>query len=531
MPDIDVNFHIVAPVVSIVVAALIVLILDLVLPANRVRRPLPWISAGGIGLAGWYVYDLWQKSSIGSVPSWNVTAADVTSGWTAFLGAVISDRFGLFITIIVLLSALAAIGMSVRRREADVSGYYALVLFAAAGMILLATGTTLLTVFLGLELLSLALYVVVGFRRNDMRGKEGAFKYLVLGAVASGILLYGFALLYGATGSVWLAEFQSYWYAQGAAGMTTLFKIGLALSIIGFAFKMALVPFHAWAPDAYEGAPASVSGFMAVGTKAAALAGLIRILAVAVPVEQYAAILAPLAILGALSMFVGSILATTQNNMKRLLAYSSITHAGYLIMALPGLDNQGVAAATFYLLAYLCMTIGAFAIITWLGDSPHHHTGMSQYEGLFHRRPVLASVLTLFLLSLAGIPLTAGFVGKVLLVMNALKFGGTLLIVALVVTTAISAYAYLRVVLLMIKKPEAQTDGQANTAQAPGLDALAADADGKEVQALAVEDFDVGELEFAWPLALVVTLAALGTLYWGIFPQTTIETLQALLPM
>lgn len=522
MPEVDVNFQIVAPIVTLVVAALIVLILDLVLPAERVRRPLVWVTVAGVALAGWYLYDLWLTvPPAGAVPEWNVTPGDITTGLTAFLGSIIADRFGLLFSGVALVALLASVGMSVRRKEDDVSGYYALVLLATAGMMLLASATSLMSMFLGLELLSLALYVVVGFRRNDLRGKEGALKYLVLGAVASGVLLYGFALLYGATGSVWLAEFQTYWHVHGAAGMSTMYKAGMALTLVGFAFKLALVPFHTWAPDAYEGAPASISGFMAVGTKAAALAALVRIVAVGVPTESLIAVVAPVSVLAALSMFVGSILATAQSNMKRLLAYSGIAHAGYLMMALPGLSEQGVAAVSFYMLAYMFMTLGAFAIVIWLGDSPGSGANLAKYESLFYRRPLLASALTVFLLSLSGIPATAGFMGKVLLVRNALEFGGTLLIVALVATTGISAFAYLRVVLSMSRRPAAAGVSEPAYAEV----AAAADAEAGEPEQ------DAEELGLNVPLTFVVVVAVLGTLYLGLFPQATLEMLQTLLPL
>lgn len=526
MPEVDVNFQIVAPIVTLVVAALIVLILDLILPAQRVRRPLVWVTAAGMALAGWYIYDLWQAvPAPGLLPDWSVTVGDITTGLTAFLGSIVADRFGLLFGGIALIAAMASVGMSVRRREEDVSGYYALILLATAGMMLLASASSLMSMFLGLELLSLALYVVVGFRRNDMRGKEGALKYLILGSVASGVLLYGFALLYGATGSVWLAEFQSYWHINGVEGMTTLYKAGMALALAGFAFKLALVPFHTWAPDAYEGAPASISGFMAVGTKAAALAALVRLLVVGVPAEALMSVIAPLSLLAALSMFVGSILATVQRNMKRLLAYSGVAHAGYLMMALPGLSTQGVAAVSFYMLAYMFMTLGAFAIVIWLGDSPNGGADIAKYQSLFYRRPYLAGALTLFLLSLSGIPVTAGFVGKVLLVRNAIEFGGTLLVVALVATTAISAFAYLRIVLSMSRRPE----------QSEAIDHVYAEvavttdaANSAEVASVLQDD---GELELNWPLACVVTFSAIGTVYLGLFPQAALALLQTLLPL
>lgn len=237
---VDVNFQIVAPLITLGAAGLIVLVLDLLLPFRYARRPWFIVTTAGLLLAGGYVWSLWGVvDPAGAAPTWSVTAGAVTTGISSFLGAFTADRFSLLFSGVILAAALAATGLSMRRYEEDTAGYLALLLFASLGMMALVGGTNLMTIFMGLELLSLSLYVAVGFRQADARAKEGALKYLILGAVASGFLLYGFALLYGATGTVWLAGIQSYWAAQGADGMTGLYRAGMALTLAGFAFKLA----------------------------------------------------------------------------------------------------------------------------------------------------------------------------------------------------------------------------------------------------------------------------------------------------
>lgn len=519
------NFSLVAPLITLAAAGVLVLVLDLILKYEVALRPWFWVTGVGILLAGWYTYDLWQGLAPASEWVGGVTASDLRGALSGFADAFMADRFSLVFTGIILAAALVATLLSSRRREDDLAGYLALILFAATGMAALVGAGSLITMFLGIELLSLSLYVVVGFRRGDLAAKEGALKYLILGSAASGFLLFGFALIYGVTGSVMLTEIQQYWTAVGADGMSLLYRAGLALTLVGFAFKLALVPFHTWAPDAYQSAPAPVTAFMAVGTKAAAFAALLRLLMVGIPLESFDVVMSPLAILAALSMFVGSILAVQQQNMKRLLAYSSIAHAGYLALAVPGLTGDGMSAAIFYFLAYLAMTAGAFGIVVWLGDRPESQDGFAAYRGLFYRRPIVASLLTLFLLSLTGIPATGGFVGKLVLLGHGVDHGATLLVVSLVLTTGISAYAYLRVVLLMTRRPEAAGNTQfvdiaeaAATAEVPStLAAWEAEAD--------------REVAFSWPVATVVGLSALATLYLGIFPESVLAGLRGLLAL
>lgn len=531
--DVNVNFQLIAPILTVAAAAIIVLVLDLILRFERARRPWFLVTVAGLLLAGWYTFDLWQYIEPAVAAVGGVTAGNLSAGISGFAEAFHADRFSLAFNGIILAAALGGTLLSVRRREDDMSGFLAVILLAAAGMMAIVGGSSLITLFIGLELFSLSLYVGVGFRKNDLRSKEGALKYLILGSVASGFLLYGFALIYGSTGTVLLSGIQQYWESVGAAGMTTLYGVGLALALIGFAFKMALVPFHAWAPDAYEGAPAALTAFMAVGTKAAAFAALIRLLSVSVPLDALGDVLIPIVVLGMLSMFVGSILAVQQQNMKRLLAYSGISHAGYLILALPGLTSEGISAAVFYLLGYLFMTLGAFAIVVWLGDRPDAGAGLAAYRGLFYRRPVLAAMLTLFLLSLAGVPATGGFMGKLLLLRNGIDQGVVLLVVSFILTTGISSFAYLRVVLSMCQKP-----AEAAVASMGGYIQVAAAAEpgtlpGEKVESasLTSEEEADREVRFSWSYALVVGIAAIGTLYLGLFPQSILSGLGSLLAL
>lgn len=529
----NVNFQLIAPLLTLAAAAIIVLVLDLILRFEHARRPWFVVTVAGLLLAGWYTFDLWQYVEPAVAAVGGVTAGNLSAGISGFAEAFHADRFSLVFSGIILAAALGGTLLSVRRREDDMSGFLALILLAAAGMVAIVGGSSLITIFIGLELFSLSLYVGVGFRKNDLRSKEGALKYLILGSVASGFLLYGFALIYGSTGTVLLSGIQQHWETVGAAGMTTLYAVGLALALIGFAFKMALVPFHTWAPDAYEGAPAALTAFMAVGTKAAAFAALIRLLAVSVPLESLGYILTPIVVLGMLSMFVGSILAVQQQNMKRLLAYSGISHAGYLVLALPGLTSDGAGAAVFYLLGYLFMTLGAFGIVVWLGDRSDAGAGLAAYRGLFYRRPVLAAMLTLFLLSLAGVPATAGFMGKLLLLRTGIEQGVILLVVSFILTTGISSFAYLRVVLSMCQKP---TEGAAVTISGFRQVAAAAEpgtltsGDGAESAELVEEEAD-REVKFSWSYAFVIGIAAIGTLYLGLFPQSVLSSLGSLLAL
>lgn len=510
MTAVDLNFTAISPLVTLAVAALLVLVLDLALPADRSR---PWwfvVSVGGILLALGYIRSLWSGPAAPGALS-----EGITRGITTFGGAFILDRFTLIFSGMVLVAAMLSVLMSSFRREKDLSGYLALLLWSALGMMVLSGAGNLLTLFLGLEILSLSLYVIVAYGEGE-RNREAAFKYLILGSVASGAFLYGAALVYAQTGTMAFSALALGWASGGS-----LMKVGLGLVVASFAFKLALAPFHVWAPDVYEGAPAPVTAFMSVGTKAAAFAGLVRFLVAALP-EQEAALMVPVWVLAVLSMVVGSLGACVQTNVKRLLAYSGVAHVGYLMMALLGMNNQGISAGVFYLAAYLFVNVGAFAVVVWLGRDGGEGESLSDFTGLFYRRPVLAGAMTLFLLSLAGFPPTGGFPGKLFLVYSALGSGAgtpaTWLVAVLVATTGISAYAYLRVVTAMFRRAEGEA--------APVEMAEAAAASEASPQGSAGS----GRTP-SWALAAVVALSVVGTVYLGVSPQSVLALAEQLLPL
>jgi len=489
----QVNYALVlGPLLSMAAGALVVLIIDLLLPARQGRIWWYLASLAAVLLGLYY-----------TLAAWGSPAASI------YNGAFISDRFTLTYNLIILGATLFTVLLSVRRTEEDVSGYLALVLWAAMGMMVLAGAGNLMAIFLGLELLSLGLYVVVGFRPQLTRAREAAFKYFVLGSVASAFLIFGFALLYGFSGSTDLIGIGN---ALSKGGPDVFFKAGIAMALVGFGFKIALVPFHVWAPDAYEGAPSAITAFMSVGTKAGAFAALTRFL-VSVFGNYGGAVpyLTPLLVLAALSMLVGSLGALGQTNLKRLLAYSGIANAGYLFLALPGLRADGISAGAFYLLTYLFTNMGAFAVIAWMGAENGEGGELEQYAGLFSRKPWLAWLFTLFLFSLTGIPPAAGFMGKLLLLRAAMAGGNWLLLGMLIVTTGISAFAYLRVVKVMWGQPAIAGGGAVVAAPAAGVESA----------------FSPGLVRGAIGVALL--LAVIGTLQLGILPGTAGSLLQGLL--
>jgi NADH-quinone oxidoreductase subunit N len=304
-----------------------------------------------------------------------------------------------------------------------------------------------MTIFLGLETLSISLYILAGFLRDQIRSNESALKYLLLGAFASGFVLYGIALVYGATGSINLARVARA-LTLGQVHSPVLLTIGMGLLIIGFGFKVAAVPFHMWAPDVYEGAPTSVTAFMIVGTKAAAFAAFLRILLTGLPalLPDWSGVLWVLAIL---TMTVGNVVAIAQTNIKRMLAYSSIAHAGYILVALVTGAKFGSGSILFYLLAYSFMNLGAFAVIVALARREEERLVIDDYAGLGLRRPVLGAAMALFMFSLAGVPPTAGFMGKLYVFSAAIQSGYVGLAVIGVVNSVISAFYYLRITVVM----------------------------------------------------------------------------------
>ncbi len=379
-----------------------------------------------------------------------------------FGGQAAADGFSVFVTVIVCagLALSALVGASwLEARSSERGEFYALATFASAGMVLLGMASDLLVAFISLEVMSISTYALAAFLRRGLRPSEAAFKYLVLGAVSSALFVYGSALLYGACGSTS--------FARLAAGRgSSLFLVGMGLVLAGVAFKVAAVPFHAWTPDVYEGAPTPVTAFMAAGVKTASFAVLVRIFLAAETglAERVAGFGGLVSALAVLTMIAGNLLALPQRSVKRMLAYSSIAHAGYLLIGvvsagIAGARDESVASLLFYLAVYTATVIGAFAVVGVLerrGEGerdPGEAWDLSRFAGLARRRPALAFAMAVFLLSLAGIPPTAGFFAKLYLFRAAIGAGFPILALIGVLTSALGAYYYLRVVLYMYMRP------------------------------------------------------------------------------
>ncbi len=431
------------PVLIVLGTAGLVLLVDL-LPPYRTKEHLASISLAGI-IAALLV----------SVRLWGV---DVRT----FHGMVLLDNYALFFDIVVCYAAALIVLLSVdylRRTGAECGEYYALILFSASGMMLMAAAGDLIIVFLALETMSLSLYVLTGLFKTRLESGEASMKYFLLGAFASSFFLYGIALVYGSTQSTNLERVAT---ALAGRTPTAMLVIALGMILVGLGFKISSVPFHMWAPDVYEGAPTSVTAFIATGSKAAAFAALIRVLMVALRAAQpdWSVLLW---ILAALTMTVGNVVAIAQSNLKRMLAYSSIAHVGYMMVGLVAGGPGGTGAVLYYLLAYTFTTVGTFGVISVCErTSGEEAVNVADYAGLARRNPVLAAVLSAFLLSLIGIPPLAGFVGKFDLFGAAVRGGYVWLAVIGVLNSAVAAYYYLRVIVYMyMREPEGETGGLA----------------------------------------------------------------------
>ena len=415
---------------------LLVLCIDIVWPQNRGKRA-SYVALLGTAIGLWVTLRLWNV---------HPTAA--------FGGMVFLDNYALFFNLLFLTGTGLTIFISsdfLEREDAGRAEYYVLILAATLGMMIMAAGADLIVIFLGLELMSLALYILVGFFRNRKDSNEASLKYLLLGAFATGFLLYGIALVYGATGTTNLREIELA-LAQGRENSHLMLLGGVALLIVGFAFKVSAVPFHMWAPDVYEGAPTAITAFMSAGPKAAGFAVFFRVL--------YAA-LGDLSgdwshaiwILAALTMTVGNLGALSQRNIKRMLAYSSVAHAGYVLVAVVAANERGVAGGLFYLMAYTLMNIGALGVVVVLGRRGDEHLEIAGYSGLGFRYPGLGLAMTLFMVSLAGLPPTAGFIGKFQIFSAVVESGYIWLTVIGVLNSLVSVYFYLGVVVSMYMRP------------------------------------------------------------------------------
>uniref|UniRef100_A0A7V4G8I2 NADH-quinone oxidoreductase subunit N n=1 Tax=Desulfobacca acetoxidans TaxID=60893 RepID=A0A7V4G8I2_9BACT len=431
------SFHLssIGPWLTLSVAAILILLLD---AFSRGKKGLyPILSLLALAVAAWQTYSLWGKVGVD------------------FSRMVYLDNFAFYFYLIIILGAALTVLISPQYLEEfgrNLGEYYALLLFATVGMMLMAASAHLIMLFLGLEIMSIAVYVLAGLFREDPKSNEAAMKYLVLGAFSSGFLLFGMAMLYGAAGGTLYLNELATKLGSMAALTKPLTLLGLALIIVGFGFKVASVPFHMWTPDVYEGAPTNVTAFMAVGVKAAAFAAFARVMFVAFPafVMQWNMLLWVLAVA---TMTLGNVVAIAQTNIKRMLAYSSIAHAGYLLVGLIAANQLGAVSLLYYLLAYTLMNIGAFAVVILVARKKDSYLNIYDYAGLGFSQPGLAAVMSIFMFALAGMPPTAGFVGKFYIFSAAVQAGYIWLAILGVMNSLVSVYYYLRITVIMYMRP------------------------------------------------------------------------------
>jgi NADH-quinone oxidoreductase subunit N len=405
--------------------------------AEAFRQPgerMPIAGLGLIGLAG---------AATATVFLWN--------GDQRSFGVIRSDNFALFINLILCVVGILTMLFSndlVEREHIPPGEYYALTLFAICGMMMMAAATDLLVIFIALEILSLAVYVLTGIRRASAAGAEAAFKYFLLGAFSSAFFLYGIAFAFALTGSTRIEELGSVLSSQATGTPSPHALLAVALLAVGFAFKVSAVPFHMWTPDAYQGAPTIVTAFMSTGVKAAAFAAFVRVFLSALEPLQ-AHWIPALSLVAAATMILGTVVGVVQTNVKRMLAYSSIAHAGYLMLGIISAKDPGKAAILFYLLSYAVTNIGALGIVALLGTAEHEHDELRDFAGLWNSHPALAGLMTVFLLSLGGIPPTAGFIGKWYIFSAAVQQGHYALAIIGVLSSVVSVFFYLRIVVMM----------------------------------------------------------------------------------
>ncbi|MEW6402420.1 MAG: NADH-quinone oxidoreductase subunit N [Chloroflexota bacterium] len=451
------DFQTLLPLTILTVWACVLLLVDLFVPKNR--KDITAILA-----------------ALGLAVTLGFTLSQIGLQDTGYSGMVMLDGFSTFVNALLLVSGLLGIALAygyVKRMGLERGEYYTLLLFSVVGMMLMAQAADLIVVFIALELLSIPLYVLAAFARTNVQSEEAGLKYFLLGAFATGFVVYGTALVFGATGTTNLALILSS-ASNGTSNPSTgsggglLLSIGAALILVGFGFKVAAVPFHMWTPDVYQGAPTAVTAFMAAGAKIAGFAALLRVFATAFP-SIAGDMTTILWAISALTMILGNVVAIAQTNIKRLLAYSSIAHAGYILMAFVPYGNSqvmqdSVAAGLFYLVSYAITNFGAWGVVIALEKTEGKGLEISDYAGLGRKYPLLAAAMTVFMLSLIGLPPTLGLVGKIYLFRAVIEGGFTGLAIIGVLTSLISAYYYLRVVVTMYMR-----EGEPTTEREPML--------------------------------------------------------------
>ncbi len=477
IPEID--LYLIAPEIIITAFGFLVLLVDVFSSRDKEgsKGYLGILSLIGVALAFFYTLPL------------------MGSARTGFEGMFTSDGYALFFKILFLIIAFLTILISMdytKREGIELGEYYALILFSTLGMMLMAAGTHLVTIFLGLETMSISIYILVGMMREDRRSVESALKYFLLGAFATGFLLYGIAFIYGATGSLQLKEIASYIASKKDLLNSPMLLMSLVFLTIGFGFKIASVPFHMWTPDVYEGAPTSITAFMATGVKAAGFSALIRVFFSALPGfrPDWTSIMWLIAVA---TMTVGNIVAISQTNIKRMLAYSSIAHAGYILVAFVAGNDLGTSGILFYLMTYAFMNIGAFTCVILFGKKGEENTLINDYAGMGFKHPLIAAAMTIFLLSMAGIPPLGGFMAKFYVFSAAVKEKFYWLAILGMLNSAVSVYYYLRVTVMMyFRESEREITG----------------------------------LQFSPASVIALVLALIGTLYLGIFPANVLSFAQ-----
>ena len=424
------EFDAVIPVICLAMAGLAVMLAESFRLKNE-SMPLGGLAMIGLLGAGAASIFLWDRNA------------------TSF-GVVIADNFALFVNLVLVAVGILTVffASQTATRDGIPSGeFYGLMLFSMVGMMLMVQASDLLLMFLALETMSIAVYVLTGIRRDQLASTEGAFKYFLLGSFASAFFLYGIAYIYGLTGSTSLDRVGSVIAAQSMSG-NPMILLAVGLLLVGFGFKMAAVPFHMWSPDAYEGAPAIVTGFMSTGVKAAAVAAFARVFLTALEpmINEWAPVLWAVA---AATMILGTVLGVAQTSLKRMLAYSSIAHGGYLLVGIVAGNDVGKAAILYYLAAYALTNLGAFGIIALLGSRDRANDDLRDYAGLWYSHPALATLMTIFLLSLGGFPPTAGFIAKWYIFSAAVGAGYYGLAIIGVLSSVVSVFFYLRIVVMM----------------------------------------------------------------------------------